>query len=159
MAGFRHQRKERLFRRNAQIFGHGWRDRSHGLTGFRRCRRWRRNLSKNIRKINSRLFGKFMYRRKRSNQTPEKIGGRASPHFSTIARIPDSDLVDLQVLNRYDLLGHQVRTLVSRYEEPGYKSIVWNATNNQGMPVSAGMYLYSITADEFRQTRKMLLLK
>ena len=80
--------------------------------------------------------------------------------FNPVTRIlydiPDASFVTITI---YDLLGHQVRILVSRYEEPGYKSIVWNATNNQGMPVSAGMYLYSITADEFRQTRKMLLLK
>jgi len=80
--------------------------------------------------------------------------------FNPVTRIlydiPDASFVTITI---YDLLGHQVRTLVSRYEEPGYKSIVWNATNNRGMPVSAGMYLYSITADEFRQTRKMLLLK
>ena len=80
--------------------------------------------------------------------------------FNPVTRIlydiPDASFVTITI---YDLLGHQVRTLVSRYEEPGYKSIVWNATNNRGMPVSAGMYLYSIKADEFRQTRKMLLLK
>jgi hypothetical protein len=80
--------------------------------------------------------------------------------FNPVTRIlydiPDASFVTITI---YDLLGRQVRTLVSRYEEPGFKSIVWNATNNRGMPVSAGMYLYSIKADEFRQTRKMLLLK
>ena len=44
----------------------------------------------------------------------------------------------------YNLLGNQVKTLVSGYQEPGYKTILWNATNERGAPVSAGMYLYSI---------------
>ena len=41
----------------------------------------------------------------------------------------------------------------------GYKSVIWNATNNQGQPISAGVYLYSIEAANFRQTKKMVLLK
>ncbi|MCH8069293.1 MAG: T9SS type A sorting domain-containing protein [Candidatus Marinimicrobia bacterium] len=59
----------------------------------------------------------------------------------------------------YDLLGRQVTSLVNRTEEPGFKAIVWNAKDNAGQPVSAGIYLYRIQADRFSQTRKMLLLK
>ena len=33
------------------------------------------------------------------------------------------------------------------------------ATNNQGQPVSAGVYFYSIEAGNFRQTKKMILIK
>ncbi|MBT3936424.1 MAG: hypothetical protein HOF45_02170, partial [Candidatus Marinimicrobia bacterium] len=41
----------------------------------------------------------------------------------------------------------------------GYRSIQWDATDNLGEPVSAGMYIYMIQAGEFRQTKKMVLLK
>jgi len=44
-------------------------------------------------------------------------------------------------------------------QNAGYKSIQWNATNVQGQPVSAGLYLYTIEAGQFRQTKKMVLLK
>ena len=59
----------------------------------------------------------------------------------------------------YDLLGNEVKNLVSTNQSPGFKSIQWNSTNNQGEPVSAGVYLYSIEAGNFRQTKKMILLK
>ena len=38
-------------------------------------------------------------------------------------------------------------------------SVQWDATNNQGEPVSAGVYLYKIQAGDFSQTKKMILLK
>ena len=59
----------------------------------------------------------------------------------------------------YDMLGNVVNNLVNTNQSSGYKSIQWNATNNKGQPVSAGVYLYSIEAGEFSQTKKMILLK
>jgi hypothetical protein len=59
----------------------------------------------------------------------------------------------------YDLLGREVRTLVNTTQDAGFKSVIWNATNDYGKPVSAGVYLYQIRAGEFVQTRKMVLLK
>jgi len=57
------------------------------------------------------------------------------------------------------MMGRQVSKLVSSHQNAGDKSIQWNATNNTGQPVSAGMYLYRIQAGEFTQTKKMVLLK
>jgi hypothetical protein len=59
----------------------------------------------------------------------------------------------------YDMMGRIVSNLVSSQQNAGYKSIQWNATNYKGAPVSAGLYLYTIEAGKFRQTRKMVLLK
>jgi len=59
----------------------------------------------------------------------------------------------------YDLLGRKVTTLLSETQDAGYKSIAWNAINDKGKPVSAGVYLYQIQAGEFVQTKKMVLLK
>jgi flagellar hook assembly protein FlgD len=56
-------------------------------------------------------------------------------------------------------MGRIVNNLVSSQQNSGYKSIQWNATNNAGQPVSAGVYLYTIQAGEFKQTKKMVLLK
>jgi len=59
----------------------------------------------------------------------------------------------------YDLLGRETRILVNEFQDPGYKSIMWDAKNNHGNPVSAGVYIFQIQAGEFVQTRKMVLLK
>ena len=70
--------------------------------------------------------------------------------------LPEDVLVNVTI---YDLMGKIVNNLVSSQNTAGYKSVRWNATNNQGQPVSAGIYLYMIQAGEFRQTKKMVLLK
>jgi hypothetical protein len=70
--------------------------------------------------------------------------------------LPKDGLVNITV---YDMLGNVVNNLVNANQSSGYKSIQWNATNNQGEPVSAGLYLYTIQAGQFRQTKKMVLLK
>ena len=70
--------------------------------------------------------------------------------------LPENELVNITI---YDMMGRVVKTLINDQQTAGYKSIQWNATNNTGQPVSAGLYLYMIQAGEFRQTKKMVLLK
>jgi len=70
--------------------------------------------------------------------------------------LPEESFVSITV---YDMIGRVVNNLVSSQQRAGYKSVQWNATNNLGEPVSAGMYIYMIQADEFNQTKKMVLLK
>ena len=70
--------------------------------------------------------------------------------------LPEDAMVTISI---YDMMGRKVRTLVSQSMSPGYHTTLWNATNDNGLPVSAGMYIYTIQAGDFRQTKKMLLLK
>jgi hypothetical protein len=70
--------------------------------------------------------------------------------------LPEDALVNITI---YDMMGRIVSNLVSSQQNAGYKSIQWNATNNQGQSVAAGLYLYTIEAGKFRQTKKMVLLK
>ena len=56
-------------------------------------------------------------------------------------------------------MGREINQLVNTVQQAGYKSITWDATNNLNQQVSPGMYIYTIQAGEFRQTRKMVLLK
>ena len=59
----------------------------------------------------------------------------------------------------YNLAGKRVKSLVNANQDIGHRSVYWDATNNLGQPVSAGMYIYTIQAGDFRQTKKMVLLK
>ena len=70
--------------------------------------------------------------------------------------LPEDALVNITI---YDMMGRQVSTLVSSQQTAGFKSVLWNADNDKGSPVSAGLYLYTIQAGQFRQTKKMVLLK
>jgi len=70
--------------------------------------------------------------------------------------LPEDAMVNITV---FDMMGRVVRTLVNGQQSAGYKSLQWNATNNSGQPISAGLYIYTIQAGEFNQTRKMILLK
>ena len=62
-------------------------------------------------------------------------------------------------LSVYDLLGKKIKTLANQSQDAGNNIAVWDGTDELGRPVSAGVYLYRIKAEEFTQTRKMLLLK
>jgi len=70
--------------------------------------------------------------------------------------LPEDAMVNITI---YDMMGRVVNNLVSSQLTAGYKSVQWNATNNTGQPVSAGLYIYTIQTGDFRQTRKMVLLK
>ena len=70
--------------------------------------------------------------------------------------LPENGNVNITI---YDMLGRQVKALINQNQYAGYRSVVWNATNNYGEPVSAGIYLYQIQAGEYMQTKKMVLLK
>jgi hypothetical protein len=70
--------------------------------------------------------------------------------------LPEDALVSITI---YDIMGRSIRSLVKSRQTAGYRSVQWDATNNLGEPVSAGMYIYTIQSGKFRQTKKMVLLK
>ena len=76
----------------------------------------------------------------------------------TICRydFPEQTHVNIMV---YDMLGRKVRTILNQQQVPGYKALIWDATNDYGKPVSAGIYLYQIQTGEYISTKKMVLLK
>ena len=70
--------------------------------------------------------------------------------------LPEDGLVNITI---YDMMGRIVKTLVNSSQTAGYKSIVWDTVDDRGHSASAGLYIYSITAGNYRANKKMILLK
>lgn len=70
--------------------------------------------------------------------------------------LPEDAMVNITI---YDMMGMVVASLANSKQSAGFKTLQWDATNQSGMPISAGLYIYTIQAGEFNQTRKMILLK
>jgi len=77
---------------------------------------------------------------------------------ATIIRydLPEHSHVEIVI---YDLLGKEINHLLNQQQEPGTRSIIWNATDDLKRTVSTGVYLFQIKAEKFIQTRKMVFLK
>ena len=70
--------------------------------------------------------------------------------------LPQAADVELTV---YNVVGQPVRTLVAEHQSAGRYVVEWDATDDSGHSLSSGMYLYHLQAGEFREVKKMLLLK
>ena len=78
-------------------------------------------------------------------------------HMTTLQyELPEDGPVNITI---YDINGGVVTNLISSQQSAGYKSIQWNTTNNTSLQVSTGLYFYMMQTGEFRQTKKMVLLK
>ncbi len=65
--------------------------------------------------------------------------------------VPASGQATLAV---YNLVGQRLATLVEKRQQPGYRSIIWDASD-----FSSGVYFYRLTAGDFTEARRMILVK
>jgi len=59
----------------------------------------------------------------------------------------------------YNLKGSIVNNLVNEYQTKGPRIVSWNATTDNGDPISAGVYLYQIKSGNNTITKKTIYLK
>ncbi|MEX1139357.1 MAG: right-handed parallel beta-helix repeat-containing protein [Bacteroidota bacterium] len=63
----------------------------------------------------------------------------------------------------YDMLGREVRSLVSGQQDAGYHSVLWDGRTNAGQQAASGVYFYRIHAlgsgSEFTTVKRMLLVR
>ncbi|MDP6592943.1 MAG: T9SS type A sorting domain-containing protein, partial [Candidatus Marinimicrobia bacterium] len=62
-------------------------------------------------------------------------------------------------LTIYDMLGREMKVLVSQGMSPGSYTAVWDGTDRYGQPAAAGVYIYQLKAGDFSNTKKLVLLK
>ena len=78
-------------------------------------------------------------------------GKSGNPQTTISYSLPKSCKVSLKI---YNIKGQLVETLVNDKQQPGYYSVVWESKD-----VSPGIYLYRITAGDFTDTKKCVILK
>lgn len=69
--------------------------------------------------------------------------------------LPKSDRVSLTI---YNLMGQIVREYHLQLPA-GYAHVVWDGCDNYGNQVGSGVYIYTLATGEFKQTRKMILMR
>ena len=70
--------------------------------------------------------------------------------------LPNEGFVNITI---YDMMGREIKVLQRGIRTPGHGKVQWNATNDKGQQVSAGVYLYQINIGGKMDTKKMVLLK
>ena len=70
--------------------------------------------------------------------------------------VPEKILVRISI---FDISGNPIKMLVNEVKNAGFYSTRWGAINDNGQPVSAGVYFYKIQAGNFVDTKKMILIK
>ena len=79
-----------------------------------------------------------------------------NPETKIYFEIPEPQNVTLVI---YNMLGQKVRTLINENFKAGQHVINWDGTNDQGIRMSTGMYIYRIKAGDFIAAKKMLMMK
>ncbi len=74
-----------------------------------------------------------------------------NPSTTIDFELPSDGKVSLII---YDISGKEIERLVNEFKSAGYYSFNFNASN-----LASGMYFYMISANEFRLTKKMVLIK
>jgi len=79
-----------------------------------------------------------------------------TPSTSVLFTMREGGAVHLAI---YNIEGRLIRTLVDAYKAPGDHVVLWDAKDDLGSDVAAGVYLYRIAVGRSEETRKMILIR
>ena len=79
-----------------------------------------------------------------------------NPSTQIVYNLPEATFVNIYII---DINGKSIKKLVSSYQDHGQKKVRWDASDDFGRKVSAGIYFYKITTEYSAVTKKIILLK
>ncbi|UCD93521.1 MAG: T9SS type A sorting domain-containing protein, partial [Candidatus Zixiibacteriota bacterium] len=79
-----------------------------------------------------------------------------NPVTSIKFHLPRTTDVKLDVFN---ILGRRVVTLVDGKMRHGDHVVQWNGENSSGQQVASGVYFYRLSAEDFADSKKMVLIR
>jgi hypothetical protein len=79
-----------------------------------------------------------------------------NPSTEIAYSLPSPGDVQLKV---YNVLGQEVVTLIDEQMPAGEHVVTWDGRASDGTSVSSGVYFYRISANQFSETKKMMMLK
>jgi hypothetical protein len=79
-----------------------------------------------------------------------------TPQTTLRFEVPEPVRASLKI---YGVDGRLVRNLMDNAVQPGRYSLAWDARDDAGRDVAAGVYYYILDAGSFRATRQMVLVK
>jgi len=71
-------------------------------------------------------------------------------------QLPRASHVLIKVFNQ---AGHEIKTLVDEESPPGHFTVYWNGKDRFNRDVPSGIYLYTIKAVDFEESKKMILIR
>jgi len=79
-----------------------------------------------------------------------------NPSTTIKYELPEASAVTLKI---YNLLGKEIIKLIDEFQLAGTETVNWDGKNKNGISLNSGVYLYSLTCNNYSQTKKMILIK
>jgi len=79
-----------------------------------------------------------------------------NPETKIRFQLPRPEHVKLRIFN---ISGQKVKTIVDDIYRAGYHSVIWDGKSTNANQVSNGIYMYQIIAGEFRDVKKMVVIR
>jgi hypothetical protein len=83
---------------------------------------------------------------------PNPLSGSTTISFD----LPQSQKVSLQI---FDIEGRLIKVLADAQMQAGAHQFVWNAKNEKGITVQAGIYFLRMRTEDYAETRKLVVVK
>jgi len=62
-------------------------------------------------------------------------------------------------INIYNVKGQLIKSFFAEHASPGYYQLAWDGRDQNGKPVTSGIYMYQMSCGRYHETKKMILAK